>query len=109
MAYNENLAELLRELLAEAPGISEKKMFGGLAFMVRGHMCCGIDKSDLMLRVGPEAYPAALARPHAREMDFTGKPMKGMIFVEEQGWETRQTLADWVALARRFVETLPPK
>ena len=109
MAYDEGLAERLREVLQPDPSISEKKMFGGLAFMSRGYMFVGILGTVLMARVGPEAYPAALSRPHVREMDFTGKPMKGYVFVDPAGLEDDAALADWVQACLQFVQTLPPK
>ncbi|MBW3669776.1 MAG: TfoX/Sxy family protein, partial [Actinobacteria bacterium] len=73
MPFDEGLAQRVRELLEDGPDASERKMFGGLAFMLGGNMCCGIVGDELMVRVGPDGYEAALARPHAREMDFTGR------------------------------------
>ena len=81
MAYDERLAQRVREELADRPGYAEKKMFGGLCFLLRGNMCCGVGKDGLMVRVGPEQYESALADDHARQMDFTGRPMKGFVFV----------------------------
>jgi hypothetical protein len=109
MAYDEGLAERIRETLAETGGVEEKKMFGGLAFMVRGNMCCGVSGGDLMVRVGPENYEAALSLPHGREMDFTGRPLKGMVFVGVEGLESDEDLQSWVNLGKEFVRTLPPK
>lgn len=109
MAYDEGLAERLRDVLKERDGIAEKKMFGGLAFMSHGHMFVGIAGDDLMVRVGPQRYAEALLAPHAREMDFTGKPMKGYVFVAPAGFETDAALERWVGLGAAFVETLPPK
>src|SRR5712672_1379605 len=74
MAYDQNLAERVRAILASEPSLSERKMFGGIAFMIEGHMCCGIVGHDLMLRLGPDGCDAALKRPHVRPMDFTGRP-----------------------------------
>ncbi len=89
-------------------GSSERKMFGGLAFMLDGHMCCGIVGSDLMLRLGSEGADAALNRAHVRPMDFTGRPMASMVYVAQEG--TRGVaLRDWVEAAAAFVRTLPPK
>lgn len=82
MAYDEGLAQRLREHFADRRGLAEKKMFGGLAFMFRGHMLIGISGEVLMARVGPEQYDSALNHPHARAMDFTGKPMKGFVYVD---------------------------
>ena len=78
MAYDESLAQRVRKLLAEQAGLSEQRMFGGLAFLLGGHMCVGIVKDRLMVRVGPAAYASLVAQPHARKMDFTGRPMKGL-------------------------------
>ena len=109
MPYDEGLAQRLRERLAEHAAVVEKKMFGGLAFMLRGNMCCGVSGDDLMLRVAPEAYQEALSRPHSRPMDFTGKPLKGFVFVDPAGFEEDDDLAAWVALSTRFALSLPAK
>lgn len=109
MAFDSGLAERLRELLAERNDVVEKKMFGGLCFMVGGHMCCGVVGSELMLRVGPLRYQEALNQPHARELDFTGRPMRGMVIVGEEGFLEDQQLADWLDLALAFVAELPAK
>lgn len=109
MSYDEGLAERLRDLLTEHPGTGEKKMFGGLAFMYRGHMLVGILGDSLMARVGPAEYADALKRPHVREMDFTGKPMKGYVYVDPAGIESDSDLGKWVELCLRFNATLPQK
>ncbi len=109
MAYDEALAERMRAALADTGGFEEKKMFGGVAFLIGGHMACGIAKGELMIRVGPDAYDAALARAHAREMLFTGKPMKGLIYVEPEGFRTDRELAGWIAMGVDHVRTLAPK
>ena len=109
MAYDEGLAERLREIFAGQNDIVEKRMFGGFAFMWHGNMCCGIVSDTLMARVGPEQYMAALKRPFAREMDFTGKPMKGYVYVGPAGLEDDEALALWVKLCQNFVATLPAK
>ena len=109
MAYDEGLAERLREALQSERGISEKKMFGGVAFMSRDYMFVGIVGDVLMARVGPEYYKKALSRPHVRVMDFTGKPMKGYVFVDPPGFENDADLADWVRRCHHFVRSLPPK
>jgi hypothetical protein len=109
MAYDEALALRVRPLLAEQEDLREQKMFGGLAFMVGGHMCCGIVGDELMVRVGPAQYGEALARPHARALDFTGRPMKGMVIVAVEGVESDQLLTDWVGRGLAFVASLPPK
>ena len=102
MAYDEALAERVRaEVEAQAPDsdVVEKKIFGGLAFMLDGAMTVGISGTDLMVRVGPQAHSDALARPHARPMDFTGRPMKGYVFVDAAGTRTRRQVAPWVRRA----------
>ena len=109
MAYDEGVAERLRELLEDRRGITEKKMFGGLAFMYRGHMLVGIIEDSLMARVGPAEYANALAQANVREMDFTGKPMKGYVYVDPDGFESDADLSSWVGLCLRFNETLPAK
>jgi len=109
MAYDDGVAERLRELFVDRPGITEKKMFGGLAFMYRGHMLVGVLGGTLMARVGPTAYAAALTRPHVRVMDFTGKPMKGYVYVDPAGFEADTDLSTWTDLCLRFNESLPAK
>jgi TfoX/Sxy family transcriptional regulator of competence genes len=102
MAYDEGLAERIRGLLDERSDVSEKTMFGGIAFMVRGHMAVGVVKDDLMVRVGPEAYDALLRERHARPMDFTGRPMKGFVYVASAGLETDDALRSWVEHGVRY-------
>ncbi len=109
MAYDETLAKRLRDTLDGAGLISEKKMFGGIAFMLNGNMCRGITDGLLMARVGPAAYDDALERPYARPMDFTGKPMKGYVYVEPAGIESDRELGEWVRMCVWFVRTLPEK
>ena len=109
MAYDEGIAERLRELFVDRPAVTEKQMFGGLAFMVRGHMLAGIIGESLMARVGPDEYAVALKRPFAREMDFTGKPMKGYVYVDPAGFESDADLMQWVDLCLRFNASLPAK
>lgn len=84
-------------------------MFGGLAFMVNGHMCCGIVGKDFVVRTGPEQYEEALSKPHARPMDFTGRPMRGLVYVGPEGYESARDLKAWIQRGLRFVRTLPPK
>ena len=109
MAYDEGVAERLRDLFVDRPGITEKKMFGGLAFMYRGHMLVGILGDSLMARVGAAEYADSLMRPHVREMDFTGRPMKGYVYVDPAGFESDTDLSNWVGLCIRFNESLPAK
>ena len=109
MAFDQGLAQRIREVLEDVPGVVEKKMFGGVAFMLAGHMFCGIVKDDLMVRVGVEREAEALQEPHARRMDFTGKPMKGYVYVGPRGVEDDRALLGWIHRGRRYVEGLPPK
>lgn len=109
MAYDEGLAERVREVFAVRMDVAERRMFGGLAFMVGGHMACGITGVDLMVRVGRERYDDALAQPHAREMDFTGRPMTGIVYVGPAGTADDDALQNWVARAVAFVTTLPSR
>ena len=109
MAYDEGLAERLREILADRRGVIEKKMFGGLAFMSPEFMFVGIIGDALMARVGPDGHAEALSHPHVRVMDFTGKPMKGYILVDPAGFENDEDLAYWVERCEGFVRSLPPK
>lgn len=109
MAYDEGLAERIRAVVMDRPNTAEKKMFGGIAFMLNDYMFVGINQDLLMARVGPDNYPDALAQPHVREMDFTGRSMKGYVFVEPAGIEEDAQLQYWVDLCTGFVSTLPPK
>ena len=109
MAYSENTAARVRQALAAADGVTERRMFGGLVFMVNGNMCCGVAQDRLMLRVGPEQYAAALAQPYAGVMDFTGRPLRGYVVVPPAGFATAAALQEWVNRALSFVQTLPAK
>lgn len=108
MAYDEGLAQRIREMLGGAH-VTEKKMFGGLAFLSQGHMFVGIVGDTLMARIGPDAYADALRNPHVREMDFTGRPMKGYVFVDPPGIERDDDLERWIVASRAFVRSLPGK
>ncbi len=110
MAYDEDVAYRVRAALADA-GVDpvERQMFGGLAFMVRGHMTVGVIGDDLMVRVGADGHEDALAQPHAREMDFTGKPMTGMVYVAPAGIADDEDLRSWVRRGLDFTGSLPPK
>ena len=99
----------MRATLKARRGISEKKMFGGLSFLLRGNLCCGIASGELMVRVGPDAYEKALARKHARPMDFTGKPLKGYVYVAPEGIRSQRELRGWIEQGLAFARTLPPK
>ncbi len=109
MAFDEGLAQRTREVLSVQGQVTEKKMFGGLAFLVGGHMCCGVVGGELMIRVGVEGHEHALAQAHARPMDFTGKPLKGMVYVAEAGLRTEKALRTWIERGVSFVLGLPPK
>jgi len=109
MAYSEALAARIRKALARRKGVAEKKMFGGLTFMLRGHMCCGVVNDELVLRLGPEQGEKALKRPYTRECDFTGRPMKGMVMVTPGGYKTDDDLWQWVQQAADFVSSLLAK
>lgn len=102
MAYNEKLADRIRHSLAAIPGVEEKKMMGGLTFMVNGKMCLGVVGDELMCRIDHDIYEAALTKKGCREMDFTGKPMKGYVFVGEEGMKSSKDLGYWVDLALAF-------
>lgn len=103
------LAERIRDMIGDESGIAERKMFGGLCFMCDGNMCFGIVDSSLMVRVGPVAYGDAMAMPHAREMDFTGRPMKGVVYVDEAGLSEDEDLSTWLQRGFAFAKSLPPK
>lgn len=109
MAYDEGLAHRVREALSDRSDLTEKKMFGGLCFLLGGNMAAGIVGDELMLRVGKDAYEDALARPHAREMDFTGRALKGMVYVGAEGFAEDTALEEWLGLAVAFAGSLPPK
>ncbi|NTV53396.1 MAG: TfoX/Sxy family protein [Candidatus Firestonebacteria bacterium] len=109
MAYDADLADKVRAILATKPGFSEKNMFGGLCFLLAGNMCCGIVGDKLMLRVDPDETAALLKEKHVVPMDFTGRPLKGMIYVLPAGWKRFETLAARIEKSIAFIQTLPPK
>jgi TfoX/Sxy family transcriptional regulator of competence genes len=109
MAYNEVLAERIRAILKTVRGLEEKKMFGGVGFLVRGNMACGVHKDDLILRLGEQGFAAALKAPHVRIFNMTGKPMKGWVLVSKQGYESAKALQAWVRISLAFAGSLPPK
>jgi TfoX/Sxy family transcriptional regulator of competence genes len=109
MAYEETLAQRIREILRTRRSVTERKMFGGIAFMLRGHMLVGVLERSLMARVGPKNYQRALASVGVREMDFTGKPMRGYVFVGPQALKSAAALKRWVELCAEFVAGLPAK
>ena len=109
MAFDEGLAQRIRESLGRQPGLVEKKMFGGVGFILQGNMACGVNKDDLILRVGPQRYEELLADPEARPFDFTGRPMKGWLMIGPDGYESDDALTRWLNLGIDFALSLPPK
>lgn len=109
MAFDEQLGDRIREILGPRADVTERRMFGGLAFLLDGKMFVGIVKDELMVRVGAEAHEAAIARRHARTMDFTGRPMVGYVFVAPPGCKSAALVGPWVAQALAHVATLPAK
>ena len=108
MAYNLKLAERIRAELEGIP-VVEKKMFGGVGFLVHGNMACGVHKEDLIVRIDPTKQEKLLKRPSAKVFDITGKPMKGWLMVEPDGHKTKKQLSAWVKEGVEFALTLPPK
>ncbi|PKB84025.1 MAG: RNA methyltransferase [SAR202 cluster bacterium Io17-Chloro-G9] len=109
MPYNDELALRIRIALEGQDGMLERKMFGGLCFMLNGNVCCGVTNDDMMVRVGPNGQEEALAQPGARPMDFTGRSIKGFVFVGLQATLDDQVLAQWVERGVAFARTLPVK
>ena len=109
MPYDQALAQRIRPLLADKRGFSEKRMFGGVGFLLHGNMCVGVWKEFLIARVGEDAYEESLAVPSAREFDITGRPMAGWVMIEPDGVESEHRLSEWVQRAVDFVERLPKK
>lgn len=108
MAYDDDVA---RRVAAELDGLdlTEKKMFGGVGFMLRGNMAIGVMNYDLIVRVGPDAYEDSLAKPHVREFDFTGRAMTGWVVIGPEGYEREQDFREWIDAGRSFALSLPPK
>jgi hypothetical protein len=109
MAYSEDLAQRIREALGEAPELVEKKMFGGLGFIFRGNMACGVLGEALLVRTGPQRYEEALRHPHTRPFDMTGRPMSGWILVDPQGYADEGDLREWIRWGIDTTGQLPPK
>jgi len=109
MAYDQALAQRIREALAGEPDLVEKRMFGGVGFLIRGNMACGVHGDDLIVRVGPGRYPEALAQPHARVFDMTGRPMAGWVEVAPAGVASAADLRRWLTLGVEHARTLPAK
>ena len=108
MTYNAGIADRAVKVLEGREGLTERKMFGGITFMLNGNMCCGATNDDLMVRVGAGGLGDALDQPHARPMDFTGRPMKGFVFVDA-GAVGDRVLRQWIQRGVTFAESLPAK
>src|SRR5882672_5555609 len=109
MAFDERLAERMRGALGRRKGLVEKKMFGGVAFLLNGNMCVGVHKDEMIVRLAPEETDAALAQPHTRRFDLTGRPMKGWLLVEQAGLKTDAKLGKWVQVAAKYAAALQAK
>jgi TfoX/Sxy family transcriptional regulator of competence genes len=109
MAYDQSLAQRIRAELNKLPDLQEKKMFGGVGFLVQGNMACGVHGEELIVRVGPQRYDEALSQPHTRPFDMTGRPMSGWVMVTPEGYETESDLRSWVRQGVEFARSLPAK
>jgi TfoX/Sxy family transcriptional regulator of competence genes len=109
VAHDETLADRVRDVLGPRADLTERKMFGGIAFMVGGNMAVGVIEDDLMVRLDPADAERALDEPHVRPMDFTGRPMKGMVFVDSAGTEADGDLSAWVDAGADHAASLSPK
>jgi TfoX N-terminal domain len=109
MAYDELLTARIRAALSGESGLKEQKMFGGVCFTLDGNMACGVNKDDLIVRVGPEKNAGALSQPHTRPFDLTGKPMAGWVSVASAGVVSEADLQAWLRQGVDFARTLPPK
>lgn len=109
MAFDEGLAARVRDVLGGSEELAEKKMFGGIAFLLSGNMCCGVNRDELIVRVDPEQTQQALEDPHVRLFDMTGRPMKGWLLVAPGGVAADEDLRAWVGRSAQFARSLPPK
>jgi TfoX/Sxy family transcriptional regulator of competence genes len=109
VAYDEAVAERIREVITLREDVTERKMFGGIAWMLRGNMACGVLGEDIIVRVGPENYERALAEPNTREFDFTGRPSRGIVVVGSPAIADDEALASWVDAGADFAASLPAK
>jgi TfoX/Sxy family transcriptional regulator of competence genes len=109
MAYNQELAQRIKEILGPLPGLETKKMFGGMCYLLHGNMLCGVIDERMIVRMGKERQNESMSRPHTRPFDFSGKAMVGWLMVEPDGWQSEEDLADWVQICLDFVRTLPAK
>jgi hypothetical protein len=109
MAFDDALAQRIRKRLGKRPGLTEKKMFGGIGFMLGGNMACGVHGRDMIVRVDPEQTETLLGQPHTRRFDLTGRPMKGWLLVEPPGVTSDTDLGRWVGIGTKYAESLPAK
>ena len=109
MAYDERIAQRVRELISGQPGYQEKKMFGGIGFLIRGNMACGVIREDLIIRVGAEKYTDSLLEPHVELFDITGRAMTGWVIVKEPGFREKQDLENWTSQGVAYALNLPAK
>lgn len=109
MAHDKGLAQRVREMMVDIPGMEEKRMFGGVGFLLAGNMACGVNQRDLIVRVGPEGYERALAERHTGEFEMTGRPMRGWIVVRPPGYESDEDLSAWIQRGVECARNLPPK
>lgn len=109
MAYDPELAQRIISILQNTGAVDERKMFGGVAYMIHGNMAVGVHGNDLIVRVGPAYHAKAMAKPHTRDFDITGRPMAGWLMIEPAGIQDQQTLEDWVALGVTYAQSLPHK
>jgi TfoX/Sxy family transcriptional regulator of competence genes len=107
VTYNEELAERVREALADRTDVEEKKMFGGLSFMVGGQMCCGVLKNDLIVRIEPTDSATLVAEAHVRPFDFSGRPMQGMVYVDVRALSDPEVLRTWIQRGTDYVAAHP--
>lgn len=109
MAFDETLATRIRQSLARRKNIEDKRMFGGIGFLLNGNLLVGVSKDSLIVRIGPDEYQEAMLEPHVKAFDITGKPMKGWVLVEPHGVENDDQLKQWIERALKFVRKLPAK
>src|SRR5262245_13633370 len=109
MAFDEALAARIRKRVEKRKGFAEKKMFGGIAFLLSGNMCCGVSKTEMIVRLAPEDTEAALTEPHVRIFDMTGRPMKGWLLVDAKGLARDASLEKWIERSVKYAAALPPK
>jgi hypothetical protein len=109
MPYDDGLAHRIRTRIDDELDVHEQELFGGLGFLRAGHLLCGVIDDSMVCRVGPDAYETALERPHARPFDFTGRPMRGWVYVDPAGLSEDAALDAWLDRCLAFVSTLPPK